>query len=433
MGSISLKDAVRRMVGRAFDAEDVVYGDPTPVVGGIMAMLLEACAESEIEQRTGRPLHRRRTEEQSTDDYRNGYRRRTVQFQCGSVTIRLPRVRVGGFVPSFLCARSRALPDVAEWVYQALMCGISVSELCRLVERVTGFRPSAGLLAATQARLDAEVKSFKERRLEGQYRYLFLDAAWVKDLIGRSTGRVCVLMAIGVTMDGRKEILGFQRARRESASAWEGFLQRLIERGLDPGSLELVISDEHKGLMDAVEQVLGDVDHELCWAHRMRNIREAVSRADCPGVVEMLRNVYKADTLFRADCALAAFERTWRNRYPGIIQSLREDARYLFAFFNAPAEHREYVRTTNPIERTFREVRRWRRGCGAFADAGACDRLFYKVSMLLNDRWKTKDLWDLPKRRQQARRASPAGEQPYEDDAAKRVSRAVDPHVFDAP
>jgi transposase-like protein len=218
-----------------------------------------------------------------------------------------------------------------------------------------------------------------------------------------------------------------------SFNAWRGFLQRLLERGLDRRTLELVISDEHKGLMDAVEQLLGDVDHELCWAHRMRNVREAVHPSDRSCVVEMLRKVYRADTLSPADRALTDFEHAWRDRYPGVVQSLREDARHLFAFFNAPVEHREYVRTTNPIERTFREVRRWRRGCGAFADAKACDRVFNKVSMLLNERWRAKDLWNLSRRRDQAQKARLQAQRSSEDDAATRVRMAVDPRVFDMP
>ena len=194
-----------------------------------------------------------------------------------------------------------------------------------------------------------------------------------------------------------------------------------------------MISDEHKGLMDAVEQLLGDVDHQLCWAHRMRNVRDAVRPCDRSRVVEMLRNVYRADTLSHAHRALTDFERTWRDRYPGVTQSLKEDARHLLAFFNAPVEHREYVRTTNPIERTFREVRRWRRGCGAFADARACDRVLYKVSMLLNERWRTKDLWALPKRRDQAQKARLQAQPAPEDDAAAPVRMPVEPRVCDMP
>ena len=165
---------------------------------------------------------------------------------------------------------------------------------------------------------------------------------------------------------------------------------------------------------------------------RRTNIR--IARARCrPAVAEMQRRVCKAETLFEADRALTEFEQAWSEQYPRAVRSVSEEARHLFALFNAPLEHREYLRTTNPIERKFREVRRWRRGCGAFADPKACDRVFYKVSMLLNERWKTKDLWDLPKRRDQALKARQAAPDPLENNAATRAGLSIDPCAFDTP
>jgi putative transposase len=408
MRSVTLLSAARQMASQVGDPEDALYGNVSSAMGDVLRCFLEAAAESEVERRTGLALHKRSSPSSPRRDYRNGYREREVQTECGPIRIQLPRVRVGGFVPGFLRPGHRALRGVREWVYQALMCGVSVSELSRLLERQTGFAPSRSILQETAARLDAEVKRFKERRLSGTHRYLFLDAAWVKDLVGRSTGRVCVLMAIGVTPDGHKEILGFQRARMENAQAWRGFLMRLLERGVDRAGIDLVISDEHKAILEAVEEVLGDVRHQLCWAHRVRNIRDDVKAADRTEVVAGLRRIYRATHLGAADSAISAFCTTWGEAYPAVVAKLRRDSRYLLAFFDAPAEHREYVRTTNPIERTFRELRRWRRGCGAFANPQACDRVFYKVAMLLNHRWNDRSLWDDPRRRRAQRRARQA-------------------------
>ena len=112
--------------------------------------------------------------------------------------------------------------------------------------------------------LDERVKEFRERRLTGRYQYLFLDAAWAKDIVGVNATRICIMTAVGVTESGEKEILGFERTPTENESAWRGFLSRLVERGLNPCDLSLVISDEHKGLHNAVVEVLGDVPYQLC-------------------------------------------------------------------------------------------------------------------------------------------------------------------------
>lgn len=153
--------------------------------------------------------------------------------------------------------------------------------------------PSDKLIARVQECLDKRAKKWKERKLTGRYEYLCLDAAWVKDIVGVSASRICILTvirpvwAVGITEDGEsydpygKQLLGFERAQRESESSWRGFLSRLVQRGLDPRLLRLVISDEHRGIQPAISEVLGDVPYQLCWAHRVRSVREPrVIRAD---------------------------------------------------------------------------------------------------------------------------------------------------------
>ena len=424
MRSVSVLGALRQMASRIGDPEDVMYGDVSALTADMSRCVLEAAAESEVERRLGFRLNERATSSRKRTDYRNGYRDRVVQLPLSAVTIRLPRLRVGGFVPGFLVRRERAVQQVEDWVYHVALCGVSRSELCRVLEGMTGFVPSPKLLARVDADLDVEVKRFKERSLPDKYRYLFLDAAWVKDLIGRSVGRVCVLTAVGVTADGRKEVLGFERARQESASSWRGFLTRLVRRGLDARELSLVISDEHKGLLEAVPEVLGDVAHQLCWAHRARNVRDAVAVSDRSSVSKGLRSIYRSENMRCADTALRQFHQRWHDLYPGLSDKLVGDARYLLAAFQAPEEHREYVRTTNPIERTFREIRRWRRGCGAFANAKACDRVFYKVSRLLNERWSDQDLFFQRRRAAKADRAKHA-DASRSDDATHLVGVGV--------
>jgi putative transposase len=399
MSSVTLHAVAGQAASRIFDSEDVRFDDLDAVTAQMLKVVLEAAALTEVEQRLGRPVHARRDVGEGSGhaaDYRNGYRSRRVQTSWMSMTIRLPRMRLSGYVPSFLRGRQRAVGSVAKWVYHALLSGVSRSELSRLMERLTGLRPSEKLLAEVQAELDREVLLFKQRRLREGYRYLFLDAAWTKDLVGRSTGRVCVLVAMGVTDQGKKELLGFERVRQENASSWRGFLSRLVGRGLDARSLGLVISDEHKGLLEAVPEVLGDVPHQLCWAHRVRNVRDAVlsrNKADWPLVLQGLRDIYRAPSMNAAGESFERFLADWQERYPAVANALREDMRYLLPFERMPAEHHRYIRTTNPLERVFREVRRWRRGCGAFADPAACDRVFYKVCRLLNERWADRDIW----------------------------------------
>jgi putative transposase len=293
MGSISLREVLRKAACRTGSFEDLVWGDLDSTMAGMTKVLLEVLAESEVERRAGVRLHERG---ESRTDYRNGYRTRTAQLSYQVVEIRIPRLRGQGFVPSFLEPGHRAIGQVEGWVEKALMAGLSRSEVIRLLESTTGCRPSDSLLRRVQSELGERVTQFRERALVGRYQYLFLDAAWAKDVVGLNATRICILTAVGVTYGGEKEILGFERAATENEASWRGFLSRLVSRGLKPGELSLVISDDHRGLLNAASEVLGDAAHQLCWAHRMRNVRKAVRVSDRGAVIAGLREVYQAPT-----------------------------------------------------------------------------------------------------------------------------------------
>ena len=390
MSSITLKEVLEKAACRIADEENLVYGELDSAMANLTKVLLEAMAESEVERRTGVRLHERG---ETRADYRNGYRRRKVQMSYQVVDIRIPRLREGGFVPSFLEPNHRAISEVEGWVGKAFLSGLSRSEVIRLLESTTGCRPSDDLLRRVQVELDRQVKAFRERPLMGRYQYLFLDAAWTKDIVGANATRICIMTAVGVTYSGEKEILGFERTATENESAWRGFLGRLKERGLNPADLALVISDEHNGLLNAAAEVLGDVPHQLCWAHRMRNVRKSVAAADRKDVVAGLQGVYDAKHLSDAKAAFRRWEYRWSGKYPSVVENVSKDLGYLLAFYGCDNLHWQYLRTSNPIERVFRELRRQQFGCGAFANRDACNRAVYRVFNWLNELWRGKDIW----------------------------------------
>jgi putative transposase len=396
MNSITLKEVLEKAACRIVDEENLAYGELDSAMAGLTKLLFEAIAESEVEKRTGARLYER---EETRTDYRNGYRSRRVQMSYQVVAIRIPCLRGQGYVPSFLEPNHRAIAEVEGWVGKAFLSGLGRSEVVRLLESTTGCRPSDDLLCRVQRELDRQVKAFRERRLLGRYQYLFLDAAWAKDIVGVNATRICIMTAVGVTYQGEKEILGFERVSTENESGWRGFLTRLKERGLRPEDLALVISDEHHGLLNAARETLGDVPHQLCWAHRMRNVRKAVAAADRADVVAGLQLVYKAKHLQEAKSAFRLWKEKWTQRYSSVVATVEEDLGQLFAFYSCNELHWEYIRTSNPIERVFRELRRQQFGCGAFANRDACNRAVFRVFNWLNQRWQGKDIWELRRRK----------------------------------
>lgn len=398
MSSIPVREVLRKAASKIPDSEDLVWGDLNQAMSGMHKLLLEACAESEVEKRAGIGSYRRGEER---TDYRNGYRSRTVQTTLDTLQIQIPRLRGQGFIPSFLEPRVRALSQVEEWVEDAFLSGMDRAKIIRLMEATAQCRPSDDLLRRVSKELDEQAKAFRERPLVGDYQYLYLDAAWAKDIVGVTATRICIMTALGVTYSGTKEILGFERTQIENEVSWKGFVSRIKERGLDPARLVLVVSDEHNGLKNALAEVLGDVPHQLCWAHRMRNVRKAVAVADRKEVVVGLGLVYLAKHLVAAKQAFKRWADRWREKYPSVVASVQEDLGYLLAFYVCDSLHWEYLRTSNPIERVFRELRRQQFGCGAFANRDACNRAVFRVFNWLNRLWQDTNIWDIRKRKMQ--------------------------------
>jgi putative transposase len=389
--SITTKEVLRKAASRITDEDNLVWGDLDSATAGVTKILLETLAESEVERRIGASLFERG---ETRCDYRNGYRKRTVQMTHQTIEIQIPRLRGQGFVPAFLEPNRRALEQVEGWVEKAFLSGLSRSEVIRLLESTTGCKPSDDLLRRVSDTLDEKVHQFRNRPLLGRYQYLFLDAAWAKDIVGVAATRICIMTAVGVTYSGEKEILGFERTAVENESSWRGFIWRLVERGLRPNDLVLVISDEHHGLTNAASEVLGDVPQQLCWAHRMRNVRKAVVKADRRDVVSGLQDVYKADHLADAKDAFRKWRDDWQEKYPSVVRSVEEDLGRLLSFYACESLHWEYIRTSNPIERCFRELRRQQYGCGAYANRDSCNRAVFRVFHWLNELWSGKNIWE---------------------------------------
>lgn len=402
MASLTVREVFRQARESVADPNGIAYGDLDAMIADGIVCLFEWMGESEVEKRLGAKLRERGPERKG---YRNGYRSRRVQSSYQTLTIRIPRIREGGFIPAYLEPNKRAVRQTENWVTKALLCGISRAEVVRFMESTTGCRPSEGLLRSVQEDLDKRAAVFRERPLTEEYEYLFLDAAYAKDIIGNKARRICILTAIGVTADGKKEILGFERAHKECQSAWGRFLDRLEVRGLKIAPLRMVISDEDKGIRAAVQDTWGDIPHQFCWAHRCRNIHEAVRKCDRKEMAQSLRAIYKAAHSTGAKSAFRACRDKWQDSYPALMTELEKDLGNLLPFLDCPELHREYVRTTNPIERAFLELRRSRFGCGAFANRQSCERVVANVYMRLNDLWKGRSVW-VERRRRLARQAA---------------------------
>jgi putative transposase len=352
--------------------------------------LLEEALEAERTSRVAVGRYVRDVETRC--DFRNGYYRRDLGTRLGLLRgLRIPRAR-RGYRSELLPRYQRRQEAVHGLVREAFLRGISTRQVGPVLEPVLGEAYSAQTVSRIARGLDVTVEKFHRRVLRDEYLYLFLDGVVLKVRDGRGTvRRRVVLVAYGITPAGRREVIAYRLAQGESEAAWTAFLQDLYLRGLEGRRLRLVVSDGSTGLHAAVSLVYPQARVQRCWAHKLRNIADKVPKKEGSCVAQAAA-IYRAPNRRRAERAFRRWAGRWRKRRPRAVACVQGDLEELLSFFSVPASHWKKVRTTNVIERAFREVRRRTRPMSSFTNPESCDRIVFGVISHLNRSWERKPL-----------------------------------------
>ncbi|MGA4496015.1 IS256 family transposase, partial [Vreelandella venusta] len=325
---------------------------------------------------------------------RNGYLpERTVQTGIGDVSVQVPKVRdrSGGgarfnssLLPPYL-KRARSIEELIPWLY---LKGISTGDYQEALAALLGDQ-AKGLSANTVSRLkkqwEDEHTEWRQRDLSDR-RYVYWWADGVYSNV-RMDDRLCLLVIIGVTEQGRKELVAVEDGFRESADSWETLLTGLRERGLTTAP-RLAVGDGAMGFWLALSKIYPETDHQRCWVHKTANVLNKLPKSVQPKVKADLHDIWMAET---RDEAHKAFDRTLKRfeaKYPKAMACLAKDRDELLAFYDYPAEHWVHIRTTNPIESTFATVRlrsKRSRNCGSRATTLA---MVFKLLQSAEKRWK---------------------------------------------
>lgn len=325
--------------------------------------------------------------------YRCGSRPRRLVTPKGTYELTVPRSREMALRFRLFERYQRLWRQVDELLRQTYLGGCSTRRTGEILELVLGVRVSAQTVSRALSALTPLVERFHRRELDDRYRILLLDGVTQRLRGWRGKAAVkLVLVAYGITGDGRREMIDFMVSPSESEAAWWGFLNRLHKRGLEGEALELIVSDGCAGLAKAIEFLFPHVRHQRCWAHKLRNVSDKVNKGDQKRVLAGAKRIYTAPT---RSAALAAFKR-WRDRwiapYPKAVRCLEKDLESLLTFYYFPAQMRRHIRTTNMIERSFKEVRRRTRPIGCFNNKESCERIIYAVMIYHNARWERNPL-----------------------------------------
>jgi putative transposase len=351
-----------------------------------LRVLAEAVMEAEVTEVTGVPRGERDPERRLTR--RNGYRERRWDTRVGSVDLSIPRVRDGSYFPSLLEPRRRAERALLAVIQEAYVHGVSTRRVEDVVEAlgITGISKSQ--VSRICAALDAEVEAFRSRPLTDEtYPYLWLDATYVKV---RESGRVvsmAALVATGVATSGERRILGLELAAgNDEGSAWPAFVKGLVERGLS--GVRLVISDDHRGLVKAIHEQLLGAAWQRCRVHFTRNAQDLVPRSARGMIATIIRSVFEQPDEASAREQLRRAVDGLAERFPKVADLLVAAEADLLTHFTFPESHRRQIRSTNPLERLNKEVKRRTAVVGIFPTRDSVIRLVGMILAEQDDEWQ---------------------------------------------
>jgi len=387
-----IKNNTQRFEAFVQDVQESFWGDFQGQTRETLRKLLETDSQQQMAEYLGLKCHERAAAEVGRIDYRNGYYEREYVTPLGGIRLRVSRTRLRSFLPRGMRALERRSPQVSEMIRQAFLRGISTRGVGRVVSLLTGEPVSAQTVSRLTRVLDEEVTKFHHAPLGDEWSYLLLDGVWLKVRRAFGPQKVLLLVAYGVRSDGRRQLLAFVRAKSESQAGWEGLLNDLYRRGLRGQRLQLVITDGCPGLAAAIPAVYPRARHQRCWVHKMRNLCEAVRRADHDAVKQDAQRIYQASSQGAARRAFERFRFRWRTKYSKLVERLEQDLPALLTFFEFPRHLWRKLRTTNAIERCFVEVRRRTRPMVVFMNVESVDRIIYAIFSRFNENWKTHTL-----------------------------------------
>jgi transposase-like protein len=316
---------------------------------------------------------------QGIPDRRNGRYRRWLLTTLGAIELAVPRSRTGSAI-GVLRRYARREGEVDRLILACFVLGLSTRKVGEALLPLLGERVSPATVSRVAQVLDQAVAAFHRRPLANHYRALVLDGVVLSRKTGGGAVRRPVLVALGITLAGRKEILDFRLASSESRAEWEAFLYDLYQRGLTGESLAVIVTDGGAGLLAALPLIYPRVPEQRCWAHKSRNVLDRVRLADRPSFKRDLHRISHAVHRTEARRAARRLVGRWQHRYPAAVRCLIQDLEALLEFlrFDDPT-WRVATRTTNAIERRFREVRRRTRPMGVFSDRTSIERILFAV------------------------------------------------------
>ena len=363
-------------------------GDVEERVRQAATTIYQALIEAELTAVIGAGPHERTPQRVAQ---RNGHRPKTITTTAGDLELRIPKLRSGSFFPSLLERRRRVDQSLFAVIMEAYLHGTSTRKVDDLVKALgadSGISKSE--VSRICAELDVEVAAFRDRSLSDQpFRYVFLDATYCKARVDHRVVSQAVVVATGVAADGRREVLGFDVGDSEDGAFWTAFLRSLKTRGLH--GIQLVISDAHAGLKQAIEAVLLGAAWQRCRVHFLRNVLARVPKGHAEMVAAAIRTIFAQPDAAHVREQLDVIATMLGRQLPKVESMLRDAADDVTAFADFPVAHWKKIWSTNPLERVNKEIKRRTDVVGVFPNPAALLRLAGSVLVETHDEWQVSE------------------------------------------
>ena len=367
---------------RAGLAQAILVNDPA-FLRGIVERALQAILDEEMTAHLGAARYERG---EGRTGYRNGYKPRTLTTRVGTLELRVPQDSDGTFATELFARYQRSEQALVTTLMEMYVQGVSTRKVTAITEELCGTSISKSQVSALVGRLDPELTAWRERPLTAAaYPYLVVDARYEHARVDGRVVSLGVLVVAGVRDDGRREVLAVEEADTESEATYQEVFKRLKARGL--GGVELVTSDDHRGLKAAIERHFQGASWQRCQVQFLRNVLGMVSLRHRPRLGEELRGIFGAATLTQARAAARACVSVWKTSHPLVAAKIDEAIEDCLACYAFPAAHRSRIRTTNGLERLHQELKRRTRVVRIFPNREAVERLVTALAMEQSEEW----------------------------------------------
>jgi transposase-like protein len=366
---------------------------PGGLVSQLAGRVIETALGAELSEHLGYPSGQ--APPGGAGYHRNGHTAKTVQTELGPVQIKTPRDRQGSFEPRLVGKRQRRLAGLDEKILGLYAGGMTVRDISAHLGELYGIDVGRDTISTVTDAVLADVEAWRTRPLDAVYPIVYFDALRVKVREDRSVRNLACYLALGVTCDGEREVLGIWWQETEGAKFWLAVLNDLRRRGVCDVLVSCV--DGLKGFPEAIEATFPHAWVQTCIVHLIRASLRYVNYRDLKKLTSALRPIYTAENADQALLELERFEADWGARYPATVRAWRDAWEHVTPFLALPEELRKAVYTTNTIEGLHRQIRKAIKTRGHFPDQQAATKLIYLAIIKADAKWQRNRTWSAPR------------------------------------